>query len=125
MTQQTFSIDDELDLDGYGLQPTDSTFVIADVEIVENDNGQSWVVHFEATEDIEGLPGGKVRDRGYMTHNTRDDLVNIGMGSLKRLRVAATGDTSGSLSSLIGQTVRARVSEDKNGFTRIGRYSAA
>lgn len=125
MTQQTFSIDDELDLDQYGLQPQDGIFVISDVDIVENQHGQRWQVYFEAEEDIEGLAGNKVRDSGYMTHATRPELVNIGMSVLKRLKVAATGEAGGPLSALIGQRVKGRVSEDSNGFARIGRLSAA
>lgn len=127
MTDQTFSIDDDLDLDDAGLQPTDAEFTITDVEITSNDRGQRWVVHFEPSDglEIEGLMGNKVRDSGYLTHTDREDLVNIGRSSLKRLRVAATGTASGPMTEMIGSRVQARVSEDANGFARIGRYKSA
>lgn len=123
---QRFSPNDELDLTGEGLQPTDGTFLIVKTEIQENDMGQRWSVTFEPVDgEIDGLMGNKVQDGGYLTHVDREELVKIGRGSLKRLGSTVLGREVFKLNELEGQQVRARVSEDKSGFARIGRYSKA
>lgn len=125
MSDTTFSINDELDLDDVGLQPTDAIFTITDVSVEENDRGTRWVAVFEPEFEIEGLMGNTVKDSGYLSHVDRPELVNYGKSGLKRLMRAATGSPSGTLADLRGAQVKARVSEDNSGFPRIGRYSPA
>lgn len=126
MTDTAFTTDFELDLDGEGLQPFDGEFEITNVSVEENDAGRRWVVEFEPADGVEvdGLLGNKVRDSGYMTHADREELVKIGMGNLKRLGQAVLGTTKFRLDDLIGERVKARVSEDSSGFARIGRYKS-
>lgn len=126
MTDQTvFTPDQELDMGEWGLQPTDATFTIVEADLQETEDGQRYVITFEADEDIENLPNNQVTDRGYLSHATRPELVNIGRGSLKRLTKAALGTERASLQDLIGEKIRGRVYENDAGFTNIGRISAA
>ena len=113
--------DTQLDLEGEGLQPTEAQFIIVGTDVVENDNGQRWVVTFEATEEIPGLLGGTVDDGGYLSHKEREDLVQMGRGQLKRLGRSLLGRTAFALSELEGFVVTGTVMENDAGYTNIRR----
>lgn len=124
----TLSPDDELDLDGFGLQPFEDDFLIVSADIVESTNGRRWQIELQPTtevEQVENIPGGVIRDSGFLTHDDRDDLVRIGITSLKRVFKAALGRTNASIKELEGETVHARVTEDDNGFARARGYRPA
>lgn len=123
-----FNPDDELDLTGEGLQPTDADFLIVKAGVLSHEHGQRWECVFEPVgTTIEGLPNNQVRDNGFLTYDgpSQHDLAQIGKGVLKRLMTAALGTPRGRMVDLEGKTVGARVSEDNSGFARIGRYRAA
>lgn len=122
---QYFSPDDELDLSGEGLQPTTGIFVITEADVVAHANGQRWVITYEPEEVIEGLPGGKAKDSGFLNHVSNEDAARIGRSILKRIGKAALGQDKFPMSALKGARVRATVSEDDAGFTRMGRYASA
>ena len=124
----TFSTADELDLEGEGFQPQTGEFVVTKAEIVEHENGQRWQLTFEPVDAsaIVGLPGGKVKDSGYLSHKDPDSQANrIGRSILKRIGKTITGSAKFQLGELEGKTVVATVREDDAGFVRISRYNAA
>lgn len=122
MSEQHFNVDDELDLSGEGFQAQEMDLLITGIKLEENDFGQRYVATFEPTEPVDDLPGGKVTDMGYLSHNEREDLVKYGRGGLKRLGRAALGRDSFRLNELEGQIVRGYLKEDDNGFIRVGRF---
>jgi len=118
---------DELDLDNFGLQAFEDDFLIVSATIEETDLGRRWQIELQPTtevDQIENLPNGVIRDGGYLTHAEREELVRIGMSSLKRVFKAALGTTQGAISDLQGKMVHARASEDANGFARARGYRA-
>lgn len=122
----TFSPDDELDLSGAGLQPETGLFQIEEAKYETNDDGTRWVAIFVPVgRTIEGLINNRVRDSGYVSHQSRPELVNMGKGGLKKLYLAAFGQPKGKLGELPGVIVQAYLSEDKNGFGKLGRYKPA
>jgi hypothetical protein len=117
---------DELDLEGEGLQPFEDDFLIVSATINDdNENGRRWQIELQPTTEVEAMedvPGDTVRDGGFLTHDDRPELVNIGKGSLKRVFKAAFGAASGSIADLEGKMVHARVSEGKTGFAQVRNY---
>ena len=123
MKTQHFSPDDELDLTEEGLQTQRADFIISDPEAVEGDLGMRWQVTFEPVgDDIEGLFSNQIKDNGFMSCESRPELVTYGRRGLKSLFRAALGTTVAKLADLEGARVNAQVKEDKNGFARIGQY---
>jgi len=122
------SPDDELDLSGTGLQTFEDDFLIVDAGIEETENGRRWFVTMEPTtntEQAENLPNGQVKDSGYLTHVDRDQLVNIGKSSLKRVFKAVFGRETGTIGSLKGEMIHAQVSEGASGFAQVRRQGPA
>ena len=122
----TIDPDAELDLEGDGLQPFNDTFLVTEAQIEDSENGQRWVVIFEAENMGDRLPNGKVRDSGYLSYtgDSEHDLVAMGRGQLKRLYKAALGRTKARVPDLEAARVQAYCSESKTGFPQIGRYKA-
>ena len=123
---ETFSANDELDLSGEGLQPTTANFMIVDADFVTTDDGTRWEATLEPVgQEIEGLYNNQVKDSGYWTHGSREDLVRYGRGGLRRLARAAIGRDAGfTLADLRGQIVSGTVSEDDRGYTRIKKVGS-
>lgn len=123
--QQSFSPDDELDLSGEGLQPTDGLFLISNPRVEEHAEGQRWMFDLEVQGDeIPGLPNQKARDSGFLAHRSRPELAKMGKGTLKRIFKEVLGTDRARLQDLEGKLVRAQVSEDDNGYSRVRRYKA-
>ena len=122
----TIDPDAELDLEGDGLQPFNDTFLVVTAQIVDSDHGQRWEVIFEAENEGENLPNGRVRDSGFLTYSgdSEFDVVAMGRGQLKRLFNAALGRPKAKVPELEGTRVQAYVREGKQGFPEIGRYKA-
>jgi len=122
----TIDPDAELDLEGEGLQAFTDTLLVVESRVVDSDNGQRWEVIFEAENEGDKLPNGRVRDSGFLTYtgDSEHDLVAMGRGQLKRLVFALTGVYKASLPSLEGKKVQGYVSESKTGFPQVGRYKA-
>jgi len=116
----------ELDLEGDGLKPFYDIFLVVESKIEDSENGQRWVVIFEAESEADKLPNGKVRDSGFLTYtgDSEHDLVAMGRGQLKRLAFALTGKHKVKMSELEGNRVRGYVREGNTGFPQIGRYKA-
>lgn len=122
MDLSTINPEDELDLDGFGLQEFTDTFLIVEAGFQDSDQGRRWYILAEPTtneEAKEELPNGQVRDGGYLTHVDREELVRMGVGGLKRYFRACLGKQNGSILELKGATFQARCSEDDAGFARL------
>jgi hypothetical protein len=119
---------EELDLGDFGLQPFEGNLLITDAGFEETEAGRRWFIELEPVDNEEAkeyLPGGKLKDGGYLTHADREELVRIGVQSLKRIFRAVFGRESGAIAALKGEMVWGQVSEDDNGFTRVRRLSSA
>lgn len=119
---------DELDLSEFGVPTFTDLLLVTDAGIEETDDGRRWFVELEPQTEMEAkeqLPEGKVKDSGFMSHNERQDLVEMGMKALKRYFKAAFGKPQGSVDGLRGQTIKAQISEDDNGFTRVRKLQRA
>lgn len=117
--------EDELDLDGFGLQDFEDDFLITDAGIEERDEGRRWYIELQPTtrdDMVEELINGVARDGGYLNHDERPQLAKIGIGSLKQIFRAVYGRTQGTVAGLKGEMVRAKVTEDDSGFARVRRY---
>lgn len=125
----TLSPDDELDLSGAGLQEVTGIFEVVDAGYETGENGTQYAIVFEAEEEISGLPGNRITDKGYIDASGYPDpekqaqMEQIGQGNLKRIFMAFFGLPKGAIGQLIGQRIQAHVSE-RNGFNRIGRFKA-
>ncbi len=123
----TLSPDDELDLSGAGLQETTAVFEVVDAQYETNERGTQYAIVFEAEEEINGLPGNRITDKGYISAPGFEDpekvaqMEQIGQGRLKQIFMAFFGLPKGALSQLIGQRIQAQVRE-VNGFNKIGRF---
>jgi hypothetical protein len=124
----TINPEDELDLGAFGLQPFEGNLLIVDSGIEDTDNGRRWFIVMEPVDNEEAkehLPGGQIKDGGFMTHVEREELVRIGISSLKRIFRSVLNRENGSLTALRGEMIYAQVSEDDNGYVRARRYGPA
>lgn len=130
----TITPDQELDLSDYGLQPFTDNFLITDAGIEEHENGRRWFVELEPQTELEKaeeLPGGVVREGGFLSVSPDADyddpemLVRIGVGTLKRFFKAVFNQEHGAIEEMIGEMVNARVQDDGSGFPDVSRVRQA
>jgi hypothetical protein len=120
--------EEELDLSGFGLQPFTDDLLIEDAGIEETDAGRRWFIVMRPQnehEAAEELMNGVVQDGGYLSHSERPELVKYGVNGLKAVFRAVFGQDNGAIADLKGRMVRAKISEDDNGFARARRYQKA
>lgn len=119
MSNEFLGAQDEFDVSDAGVPTLKAApATITEFEVVEKDSG---VLH-EVTFDVQGLSFPITK--GYWFTHTNPKAVQAGRGQLKRIAKAATGRTTYTRTSLIGQQVLVDVSEDDSGFAQIKRIAA-
>ena len=107
---------EEYDFSADGLPVGEHTFTITDVEEEEKDKGTQLKVTYE-TEAVDfPIPV------GYWIEHENPKAAKIGRGNLKKIALAALGQPKFSAEALKGRKVLATLSEDGEGFARIGRF---
>lgn len=107
---------EEYDFSADGLPVGEHTFTISEVEEEEKENGVQLKLTYETDAVDFPIPV------GYWIEHSNPKAAKIGRGNLKKIALAAIGQPKFSAESLKGQKVVATLSEDDQGFARIGRF---
>lgn len=120
MTNDLLNAQDEFDVTDAGVPSLKGArATITGFDVVEKDNG---TLH-EITFDVQGL--NFPITKGYWFQHENPKAVQAGRGQLKRIAKAATGRTTYTATSLIGQTVLVDVNEDDAGFAQLRKIAPA